>query len=105
MYEEKEWYEEISPERLPETYKHIVAAIGLKATIQLAQKFQGTPLYLPKLDDTLREIRDEKIRKEFNGSNYGELAVKYKLTEVWIREIIDKRPAESNQISLFEVQG
>jgi Mor family transcriptional regulator len=59
-------------------------------------------LYLPKLDALIRKIRDEKIRNEFNGGNYRELAIKYKLTEVWVRQIVDEK-IDSNQLTLFEV--
>lgn len=103
MAEEMEWYEEISPDELTEPYKDLARIIGLKNTITIAEKYQGMALYLPKLDGLIRKIRDDKIRKEFNGGNYRELAIKYKLTEVWVRQIVDEKPTESNQLSLFEM--
>ncbi|MDP4092582.1 MAG: Mor transcription activator family protein [Bacillota bacterium] len=103
MAEEYDWYEEIDPDELTEPYRELSATIGLKNTLKLAEKYQGMALYLPKLDGLIRRLRDEKIRKEFNGGNYRELAIKYKLTEVWIRQIVDDHPVESNQVTLFEI--
>lgn len=102
MVEELKWYEEIDPDELTEPYREFAHAIGIKNTIKIAEKYQGTAIYLPKLDALIRKIRDERIRQEFNGGNYKELAIKYKLTEVWVRQIVDEHPTESNQISLFE---
>lgn len=79
--------EAISSEELPEPYRTISYTIGVDSTLKLAEEYQGTGLYLPKLDGYLRKLRDDRIRKEFNGSNYRDLAHKYKLTEVWIRKV------------------
>lgn len=98
----QEWMKEINPEVLPEPYKKLTSIIGLENTLKLAEEFQGTTLYFAKLDSTLKYLRDEKIREEFNGSNHKELAVKYGLTETWIRKILLEKPEESNQIRLFE---
>lgn len=103
MAEEHDWYEEINPDELTEPYKELARVIGLKNTIKIAEKYQGMALYLPKLDALIRRIRDDRIRTEFNGGNYRELAIKYKLTEVWVRQIVDEKPIESNQLSLFEM--
>ena len=41
--------------------------------------------YLKSLE---RAARDQKIREEFDGGNYRELAAKYGLTERWVRFIL-----------------
>ena len=50
----------------------------------------------------------QRIREEFDGSNYKELAMRYGLTETWIRSIVlDKireireKPLEG-QMSIFD---
>lgn len=101
MAEGHNWYDEIKLEELTEPYKDLATIIGLKNAIKVAEKYQGTALYLPKLDPLLRKIRDDKIRSEFNGGNYKELAIKYNLTEVWVRQIVDEK-IDSNQLTLFE---
>jgi len=93
---------EIKSEELPEPYRTISENIGVINTLKLARLYQGTGVYLPKLDNSLRRIRDDKIRKEFNGGNYKELAHKFKLTESWVREIINAN-RNLDQISMFEL--
>lgn len=94
------WISEIDPEELPEPYKTLAYKIGINNTLTVAQMYQGLALYLPKLDSTINSIRDKKIRKEFDGYNYRELAIKYKLTERWIRQIIEK-DSNQDQLTLF----
>ncbi len=103
MAEEHDWYDEIKPDELTDPYRELATIIGLKNTIKVAEKYQGMALYLPKLDGLIRKIRDEKIRAEFNGGNYRELAIKYRLTEVWVRQIVDEKSANANQLTLFEI--
>jgi Mor family transcriptional regulator len=98
----EEWMQDINPEDLPEPYFEISKLIGLENTLKLADRYQGTGIYLPKLDGVIRKIRDEKIKKEFNGGNYRELARKYGLTEVWVRQITGDCHNE-NQATLFDL--
>lgn len=97
-----EWVKEIPEEKIPEPYRTILVEISPEAMIKFAQLFQGMPVYFPKLDSLLQEIRNEKIKKEFNGSNYRELGRKYNLTEVWIRNIVAQKHNE-NQMSIFDI--
>ena len=50
--------------------------------------FGGTTIYIPKAESLERAARDQKIREEFDGGNYRELAAKYGLTERWVRFIL-----------------
>lgn len=97
----EEWLKEINSDMLPNPYSEISKMIGLDNTLKLVEKYQGTAIYLPKLDITLRKIRDKKIKDEFNGSNHRELAHKYGLTEVWIRQIIAE--PEPDQMNIFDL--
>lgn len=104
MAAEMEWLDEINPDELPEPYRDISKMIGLRNTLKLADKYQGTAIYLPKLDALVRRARDERIRAEFNGGNYRALARKYGLTETWVRQVIaEGLNADKNQISMFEM--
>jgi len=97
----EQWMKEINPEVLPEPYRKLTSIIGLENTMKLAKEFQGTTLYFTKLDSTIKLIRDKKIREEFDGGNHKQLAIKYGLTEAWVRKILAERPDESHQPSLF----
>lgn len=92
---------------LPETYK-LIKEIGIKNIIIIAKAFGGSYQYLPELDSVIKDARDRKICKEFNGYNYNELGKKYGLSSQWIRTIV--KPVEKEkknkpidgQISLFQ---
>ncbi|MEG0766647.1 MAG: Mor transcription activator family protein [Clostridia bacterium] len=83
----------------------MIDAIGLEPFLHLVQTHGGTYFYIPKSDVVLRRIRDEKIKAEFDGSNYKSLAVKFNLTEISIRRIVESnknRPLDG-QMSLLDV--
>lgn len=95
------WIKELKPEDLPDPYRSLCEMIGLDNALKLADKYQGTAIYLPKLDAAIRKIRDDKIKEEFDGGNYRELARKYGLTEVWVRQLINT-DTDTNQVSLLD---
>lgn len=97
-----EWINDINPEILPEPYRRLAALIGIANVLRLAEEFQGMSVYFPKLDGTLKIVRDARILDEYDGCNIKELARKYGLTESWIRQLIAENPTESNQMRLFE---
>ena len=98
----QDWVKEIQAELLPEPYRKLSEEIGIENVIVLADEFQGTSVYFPKLDGLLKSLRDHRIRDEYTGNNVKDLARKYGLTEVWIRSILQENPVESNKINLFE---
>lgn len=93
---------EIDVQQLPYPYSRMAPKIGLRAAMETAQMFGGTHQYFPKLESALRSARDKLIRKEFTGTNYKELALKYGLTEMWIREIVDREP-DGNQLTFDDL--
>lgn len=80
---------------LRDEQRQIAEVIGLEAYLELSRKFGGTTIYVAKAEEIKRRIdRDTQIREEFNGNNYTQLAVKYGLTEVWIRNIVYEKAME-----------
>ena len=69
-------------------YKLIAQAIGVDNLLKLSGILGGTTFYIPTKDKFLRVIRDEKIRREFNGYNVSELSKRYSITDKWVREIV-----------------
>ena len=61
---------------LGEDCQALIRAIGLEGFKKLIQEFSGV------------QLRDKKIRQEFDGSNHKTLAKKYGVTEAWCRKII-----------------
>ena len=78
---------ELNKDELPALYEAIMNKIGAAATIELAKMFSGQYVYFQKIETVERPLRNKKIRQEFNGYNYAELAKKYNLTEITIRNI------------------
>lgn len=56
----------------------------------------GLNVYIPKMDSfTIKNARNNLIRKEFNGSNHSELSAKYGLSLQYIYKIVKgKMPYE-----------
>ena len=98
----------VEMESLEEDQKKIAELVGMEGFRNLIRTFGGTSIYIPKVESLEKTVRDQRIREEFDVSNYKELAMKYGLTETWIRSIVlDKireireKPLEG-QMSIFD---
>lgn len=90
-------------ELLPDEYKEIVSIIGFEVFLKVCDHYGGTNVYIPKKERVTRLIRNLKIQKEFNGTNYRELSIKYKLSESYVRKITGNPPTTSvEQTSIFD---
>lgn len=85
------WLDRVIPslvmDDLPESYQGVARVVGIENAVRLAEHLGGLNFYFPQADKMLRAKRNELIRKEFNGVNYKDLAQKYHLSEIQIREI------------------
>jgi Mor family transcriptional regulator len=96
------WINEVKAEDIPAEYQDLICGIGVEAFLKLAYIIGGNTIYFPKLDRLIQPARDRLIIKEYNGSNLKELAVKYDLTDVWVRKIINEHLLAKNQMKLFD---
>ena len=101
----------VTLESLDEEPRKIAELVGMDGFKSLVRTFGGTSVYIPKVESLEKEVRDKRIRDEFDGSNYKELAARYGLTETWIRIIefeqmrkLKEKPVDG-QISLFDTPG
>ena len=85
---------DIAIESLPREYQVVAEIIGMENALKLAQHIGGGRIYYPKIESLMRDARDARIRAEFTGGNHRDLARKYSLTETWIREIVQRKPAD-----------
>lgn len=85
-------------------YYEIAEKIGVGNALEIAELFQGSSVYFPKLDNVYAKKLREQILKEFNGYNYKHLAVKYGYSEMWIRKIVNKNVLEG-QISFDDIKN
>ncbi len=83
--------------RLPETLREIAELCGVENAFKIARKFGGTRPYIPKLDDITREIRDARIRADYDSGNFtaAQLARKHDLTERMIFYILGVEPDQA----------
>ena len=86
--------EEIRLEDLSEGQQKVAALIGPENFRKLMEVYGGAYLYIPKTDRLERMERNERIRAEFDGYNFRELARKYDLTEITIRSIVSDKVRE-----------
>lgn len=99
--------EELTLEDLDEEQRELADCIGLDAYKKLVATYAGSSLNIRMPDKLTIKRRNNRMRKEFNGYNFSELARRYNLTERQIRyivadEVVKRRnkPLE-NQLSLF----
>lgn len=86
-----EWKDELTLDMIPDgLYHRIAEAIGVRNFVTLTEITGGTTFYLPKTESLLRPIRDAKIKEEFDGCNHHELAIKYNVTDGWVRQLCGK---------------
>lgn len=99
---------EIRLEDLTEEQRIMAQCIGLEAYGKLVERYGGQAIYIPKSDSIVRSLRDDHIRKDFNGFNYKFLCSKYNLSERTIRAITAEKNNEmknsplEGQLTFFE---
>lgn len=82
-------------ENLSEEQREIAELVGMEGYMRLSKVYGGTTVYIAKTDELeRRNERDERIREEFDGTNYSKLAIKYRLSEMWIRNIVSEKAKE-----------
>lgn len=89
MVNRQSWANEIGLTELPEACRDIAEIIGVKSYLALVKTYAGESVYLPKPESLFKAVRDKRIRSEFDGGNYRELAQKYNLTVAWVRRIVN----------------
>lgn len=75
---------------LPPQFENIARELGIEKAKLLFEEFGGTSVYFPTEKMIYKEARDRKIISECNGFNYKELAVKFNMSESYIRTIINR---------------
>jgi len=68
--------------------RQLAELIGLGNYVKLVTTYGGTMVYIQKPDGYLRAARNDRIKAEFTGYNFRELAARYHLTDMQIRNIV-----------------
>lgn len=83
----KEMFQYLTADDVPDQYQHIVELIGLDAFMKLCEYSCGDEIYFPMPDTILKVTRNRMILKEYNGYNTKELSTKYNLTLHQVKNI------------------
>lgn len=86
---------------IPEPLQKMAEKIGLEKFAEVVYNFGGLTIYFPKFENLTAPARNRLIVQEFDGGNYDKLAMKYRVTEVWVRQIVNSDLLKKNQIKLF----
>lgn len=78
-----------SLEMLPDNFQYVAELVGLEKAIEIVKHFGGSTLYIPKIDCCHRYSRNQKIVRDYkSGLTYSQIAIRYNLTTVSVRNII-----------------
>lgn len=76
--------------QLSEDQKNIAECIGIESYYKLTQSYGGSSIYVARPNTIDKQRRNLMIINEFNkGASYKELALKYGLTTIWVRNIVN----------------
>ena len=100
----RELVNETKEEDIADRYRPIVDIIGVDAFVELSIYACGDELYFPQPENIVAPARNRRVKKEYNGYNLKELAEKYNLTTVQIRNILKDEPM-IGQMSIFDMEN
>lgn len=83
--------ETITADSLEGEQKEIAECIGIEAYRKISEQFGGSTIYIQKPDTLSKIKRNDEIRKLFNGKNYRSLALRFNLSENYIRLIVSHK--------------
>lgn len=80
----------IDVNQLSEDQKSIAECIGIESYYKLTQNYGGSSIYVARPNTIDKQRRNLMIINEFQkGASYKELALKYGLTTIWVRNIVN----------------
>ena len=66
------WAHDVKPEDITNaTMLDLAELLGTENMLTLVESYSGMIIYVPKLDSLLRNIRDRRIRQEYDGTKAG----------------------------------
>ena len=74
---------------VPDSIKDVVDVIGIDAFKDLVKLAGGSLLYIPNESNLVKPIINRMIKEEFKGS-YKDISAKFGISEVQVRNIINK---------------
>ncbi len=78
----------IKEDDVPQGCKDLVDIFGMEFFISLVEYCGGSNVYIPSKGAIVKKARNRIIREEFNGGNYREVANRFGISEVQVRQIV-----------------
>ncbi len=85
---------EMTIDDLAEKHQLLAQSVGMDGMRNLVKNFGGGQIYIPKTADLLREMKVKAIRKEFDGLNLKQLAIKYDVSNSFVYGVIRDKIAQ-----------
>jgi Mor family transcriptional regulator len=85
----------------------VAAEVALQVAESVRKNIGGVSTYIPRGHMYEISVRDRKLWEEFKGDNYQELAHRYDMTEMRVRQIVARVAAAERakrQQNLFEAE-
>lgn len=89
-----DYLDKITLDDLDEDQCQLAELLTLPVYVTLIRTYGGTYMYIPKPETISKNIRNEIINREFDGTNYKQLAKRHKLSEVTVRTIVYEKERE-----------
>lgn len=77
-------------EDLAPTLQMLAGIVGLEGALRISAEYGGMNIYIPKLENSLVKPRERAIVRAFTGENYQDLARKFKVSDRYVRAVVEK---------------
>ncbi len=79
---------EIKMEDIPDNMISMVEIIGMDNFVEITRVYGGDILYIPSYKSLKKQVRNRKIKTEYDGRNSKELSKNYDLSVSQINRIV-----------------
>ena len=80
----------IKVDDVPQGCKDLVEVFGMDTFINLVEYCGGSNVYIPSKGAIAKKARNRIIKDEFDGGNYREIASRFGISEVAVRQIVGR---------------
>jgi Mor family transcriptional regulator len=84
------WIKEVKTEDIPPNFQDLANEIGIEALLKMTAIIGGLTIYIPKTDFFIKPAKERLILQEYNGYNVPELAIKYGVSDAYIRKLVNQ---------------
>ncbi|WP_042274466.1 Mor transcription activator family protein [Faecalimicrobium dakarense] len=83
-----DFYSEVKRDDFPDGIADFVDVVGVDVCMEIVDYCGGGMIYFPSKRSVIRNARNRVIKSEFNGGNFRELANRFEISEMQVRNIV-----------------